>query len=359
MKIRVFPFDRLSHEHLDAWSAIQLANCECESPYFRPEFHQLAAAAGRPVMVAVMEAGDRPVGFFPFEKGNFGTALPVAAKLSDFHGAIVAPGTAFSASELLRACGLRRFKFDHLLETQRAFITAPVETANSLAIDLTSGFDVYRNELKRRGQKELERTIKKRNKLEKELGPVRFCIHEPSPEATTACLNWKSAQYERTGALNVFRTPWVVDLLGRIASSAGPYFFGAVSTLYVGDELVAVHVGMRTASVLHHWFPAHDAAHPGVKHSPGLQLLAAMIEDFAAIGIRRIDFGTGEYGYKQDFANANSRVVAGTCGPASLGSAVSRSLQGTKTRLRNAAQQAGLETPLVWYRQMRDWLAMR
>jgi len=359
MKIRVFPFRRLSPEHVSAWSEIQMASAECDSPYFRPEFHQLAADVGRPVMVGVMEQGDRPVGFFPFERGSFGAALPVGLRLSDFHGAIVAHGVEWSGRELLRGCGLRRFVFDHLPTTQSPLITGPALVEPSPLIDLTPGFAAYRQQIKQRGEKELERTIKKREKMERELGPATFRFHEPVDAAINACVQWKTAQYERTGVLNVFRSPWVVDLLRRIARSDWPHFSGSVSTLYVGEELVAVHVGMRTASVLHHWFPTHNVEHSCVKHSPGLQLLVAMIEASAESGIHRIDFGKGEYRYKRDFGTGASEVAEGICGGGAMELALARSMKGARSWLRNTAERAGIVTPVRWYRQMRDWLVMR
>ena len=359
MKIRLFTFQQLAAEHLQAWSEVQLAGAECDSPYFRPEFHALAAEVGRPVMVGVMQQGDRPVGFFPFEKGTFGTAQSVGLKLSDFHGAIVSPGVEWSGEQLLRGCGLRKFCFDHLLASQAERIGGAVSCAPSPIVDLVGGFAAYRESLRQRGEKELERTLKKREKMGRELAPARFCLHEPSDAAFEACLRWKTAQYERTGALNVFRHGWVVELLRRIAQSESRHFHGAVSTLHVGDELVAVHVGMRTLRVVHHWFPAHDADHACVKFSPGLQLLAGMIEDLAAIGIERIDFGAGDYRYKRDFGTGAVQVAEGIAGGGSMESSLSKGLQEARTALRKTAEAAGFTTPVGWYRQMRNWMLMR
>lgn len=359
MKIRVYSMNKLAREHWQAWSDLQIASADCDSPYFRPEFHALAAEAGRPVNVGVMELHGQPVGFFPFETGTFGTALPVGLKLSDFHGVVTAPGLKWSGPQLLRGCGLRRFCFDHLLPSQTPLLGENFTLEPSPIADLSGGFAAYLEALRARGEKEFQRILKKREKLEREFGLVRFCLHEPTAAAIDACLAWKRAQYERTDALNVFKAPWAVKLLRRIAASDEPHFKGAVSTLYVGDELVAVHVGMRTASVLHHWFPAHNAGHACINYSPGLQLLAAMIEDYAASGIRRIDFGKGDYRYKRDFGTGAVDVAEGTCGNVAFATAIFRSLDDTRSWLRSGAESAGLTAPVRWYRQMRDWLAMR
>lgn len=359
MKIRVFPWKRLSQEHLAAWSAIQLASPECDSPYFRPEYHQLAAEVGRPVMVGVMEDGDRPVGFFPFERSSFGTGSPVGLRLSDFHGAIVAAGTKWSGNQMLRACGLRKFMFDHLPASQRQFLTGPARFEPSPFADLHAGYGPFREQLRQRGEKELEKTLKKRAKMEREVGPAQFLALDTAPAAFDACIAWKSLQYERTGALNVFRTPWVVDFLRRIASFTSPYFSGAVSTLSINHELLAVHVGMRTHRVQHHWFPTHNADHPCVRYSPGLQLLAEMLEACANAGIQRIDYGKGDYTYKRSFGTGSHEVAEGICGGGTLDKVFTRSVNNARSWLRKTAKVPGLATPVRWYRSVRDWAVMR
>jgi CelD/BcsL family acetyltransferase involved in cellulose biosynthesis len=343
MKIRVFSFHRLPAEHLAAWSELQLASAECDSPFFRPEYHALAAEVGRPVMVGVMEEGDRPVGFLPFELGASCTGLPVSLKLSDFQGAIVAPGVAWSGHRLLKGCGLRTFHFDALLATQAPLLTGPVNVEPSHLADLSAGYEAYRAGLRARGETELERTLRKQAKLDHEVGPVRLCIEHADPAVIDRCLRWKIAQYERTGARNAFRDAWAVELVTRIARTQTPHFAGTVSVLYVADEPVAVHLGMRTATVLHYWFPAHDVTHRALRYSPGLILLAAMIEHFARTGIRRLDFGKGDYRHKREFGTGERWVAEGACGNSRL-----------RTWLRTTAEGAGLAAPVRWYRQLRD-----
>ncbi len=359
MKIRLFHFEQLSAEHLQAWSNLQIASAECDSPYFRPEFHALAAEVGRPVMVGVLEQEDRPVGFFPFEKGSFGTAQPVGLRLSDFQGVLVEPGIAWSGKELLRGCDLRRFQYDHLLVCQAEALGGVVGTVPSPIVNLSAGFAAYREVLKKRGEKEFDRTLKKQEKMGRELAPAQFCLHEPSQAALAACLQWKGAQYERTAALNVFRHPWVTEFLTRIAQFESPHFHGLVSTLRAGNELIAVHVGMRTDRVAHHWFPAHAAEHASVKYSPGLQLVTGMIEDLAAIGIERIDFGAGDFRYKRDFGTGEVHVAQGIAGGSAWESSWQKGWQEARSTLRKTAEFAGFTAPVDWYRQIRNWSLMQ
>jgi CelD/BcsL family acetyltransferase involved in cellulose biosynthesis len=359
MKVRLFPFRRLAREHLAAWSEIQLSHDAYDSPYFRPEYHQLAAEVGRPVMVGVMEQGDCPVGFFPFEKSGFGIGLPVGLRLSDFHGAIVAPTVDWDARPLLAACGLRRYVFDHLANGQEAFCTGPVTLEPSPVIEVGGGFAAYRAVLQSRGEKEFDRVVKKREKAERQGGIFEFRFHDPRPVVIDTCFAWKKSQYQRTGALNVLQSPWVDEFLRRIARSDSPYFAGRVATLHHNNELVAVHVGMRSSTVLHHWFPAHNPEHSSCRFSPGLQLLVGMIEGAAAAGLRRIDLGKGDYSYKRQFCTGASHVAEGVCGGTALERSVARSMKDAKHWLRKKAEASGVTSPIHWYRNMRDWLVMR
>ena len=74
-------------------------------------------------------------------------------------------------------------------------------------------------------------------------------------------------------------------------------FGGLLSTLSVGDRLIAVHLGMRSSQVWHSWFPAYDPAL--ASYSPGLLLLLRMAESARGLGLNAIDLGPGTAPYKQ------------------------------------------------------------
>ena len=56
-------------------------------------------------------------------------------------------------------------------------------------------------------------------------------------------------------------------------------------------------MGMRSAHVLHYWFPAYDPEF--AKFSTGIILLLRMAEALAAMGVRTIDLGEGKSQYKE------------------------------------------------------------
>jgi CelD/BcsL family acetyltransferase involved in cellulose biosynthesis len=89
-----------------------------------------------------------------------------------------------------------------------------------------------------------------------------------------------------------------------------------LSTLRIGDQLVAAHMGMRSHNVLHWWFPAYDKQF--AKVSPGLILLLELTRTAAAMGIREIELGPGDEPYKELVANNQIMIASGFIGSASV-----------------------------------------
>jgi CelD/BcsL family acetyltransferase involved in cellulose biosynthesis len=83
-----------------------------------------------------------------------------------------------------------------------------------------------------------------------------------------------------------------------------------LSLLYAGKQLVAGHLGMRSRTVWHYWFPAYDRQF--AKFSPGLILLLKMAQEAEELGLRCIDLGTGLTLYKRRLMNAAVSVAEGS-----------------------------------------------
>jgi CelD/BcsL family acetyltransferase involved in cellulose biosynthesis len=83
-----------------------------------------------------------------------------------------------------------------------------------------------------------------------------------------------------------------------------------LSLLYAGNRLVALHFGLRSDSLLHSWFPAHDPQM--ADYSPGLILLLRLAEHASSLGISTIDLGKGMYEHKQRFMNASVTLASGS-----------------------------------------------
>ena len=112
---------RLTLRDRELWSRFQREDPALESPYFRPEFTLAVAAVRRDVEVAILRQDGDTMGFFPFQRRGRGPAKPVGGRLSDYHGVIARRGATWNAAELVRACQLAAWDFDHVPISQVPF----------------------------------------------------------------------------------------------------------------------------------------------------------------------------------------------------------------------------------------------
>lgn len=329
--------DRIPDSELDAWARVQEAEPSLASPFFRPEFTEILGAVREDVAVATVrpESGD-PM-FFPFQRTRFGGGRPVGARLSDYQGLVATGDADLDARALLRSCGLRSWDFDAVVAGQRPFLPFQRRARSSPCLDLSRGFDAFVAERAEAGSDQVADIRKQSERLAAEEGPVRFETHVEDAGCLEALLRWKSDQYKRTGAVDIFAYPWVRDVVRRIHATRNDGFAGLLSMLYVADEPVAGHLGLRSRSVWHYWLPAYDRR--WAKHSPGLILLLNMAEAAAGLGLEQIDLGKGDALYKNRLANGSVALAEGR-----VDASTAARLTGSATRF---AQALGARTPLA------------
>ncbi len=121
VSVRVLAAGNLDADLPARWSELQQTAATLSSPFFCPQFTTIVAGARNDVHVAVLEADEQPVGFFPFQRGRFGLGSPVGSMLSYYQRAIVEGGVVWDARELIEACELKIWEFDHLIASQAPF----------------------------------------------------------------------------------------------------------------------------------------------------------------------------------------------------------------------------------------------
>lgn len=309
MRVTTVRASDLDGSHLETWRSLQAADPALGSPYFCPEFTQAVAAVRRDVFVGVIEEGARAVGFFPFQRRRFGRGRPVGGPLSDCHGVIAPAELEFSAVDLLRESGLASFEFDHLPCSQQWFSPHIEASALSPTMDLSAGYEAYKEQRRQAGSKQILKAEGLARKAEREVGPIRFDAHVADREALAAMMNWKSEQCRRTGSGDIFSVQWTRELMLRLLTAEGSGFSGMLSTLHIGGTLAAVHMGMRSSSVWHYWFPSYEQEL--ARFSPGLLLLLRMAEAAPEMGIRMIDLGKGEMQYKDRLMSGGLPIAEG------------------------------------------------
>ncbi len=334
MNVEVRPAAELSAEHRQQWHALRDANPELASPYFHPEFTAACARAFGDVEVAIVSRGGEPIGFFPFHRRRFGLARPVGDRLSDYHGIVAAQGARFDARELLRACKLNVWTFDHLVASQLTFQPFfDVETESPI-IDLSEGFEAYLDARKQAGSKRITQLQRKARKIGREVGPVRLEMHVADGAVLDDIIRWKSEQCRRTNVYDFFRDEAPVCLVRDVAQTRVDGFEGLVSVLYAGDRIAAAHMGMRSGPVLHWWFPTYE--HALSKYSPGGVLLLKLAEQAAAAGVTTLDLGKGEDPYKDSFRTGAIPLLEGAVDVPSAPAMIRRARIGAERWLRSS-----------------------
>jgi CelD/BcsL family acetyltransferase involved in cellulose biosynthesis len=140
-----------------------------------------------------------------------------------------------------------------------------------------------------------------RRRLEDEVGPVH--TERLDGAILEQCLRWKSAQYRRTGAKDLFADRRNVQLVARAVADG----IGDVHALFAGDVVIAAQVGLHHAGRSYSWFPAYDGTYH--RYSPGRLLLHDVLRASYARGDSEFDFLIGDEDYKWLYAT-DARLIA-------------------------------------------------
>jgi CelD/BcsL family acetyltransferase involved in cellulose biosynthesis len=306
--VRLVSAAALTLPERERWTELQEADHALTSPFFSPEFTSCVAAVHQDTFVAVLEVGDRQVGFFPFQRSGR-TGFPVGGRFSDYQGVILEPGVDLNPIALVRACNLREWVFDHVLASQGDFEPFHRSLSRSPYLDLSHGFEAYVVERQRGGSRIIADLGRKARKLDREIGPLRFVTMTDDPRVLRQVLRWKSDQYLRKGLIDLFASSANLELVERVHDARGPRFVGMLSALYAGDRLIAGHMGMRSRIAWHWWLPSYDTE--VAPYSPGAILLLRMAEAAPGLGVTRLDLGRGEEAYKLRFMSGAVGLAEG------------------------------------------------
>lgn len=294
---------------------MQCATGSLANPFLCPEF-AIAVDKVRPgARVAVLTDGSDIAGFFPFQRRRLGVGVPIGTPVNNCQGVIHAPGVEWDVRDLLRACRLSVWQFDCLTQGQQPFGRYVSAVVPSPVINLADGFPAYREKLQAKSPRFGKDLARKIRKLAGEAGDVHFVADSRDPAELRTLMAWKSEQYRRTGWIDFFERPWIVDLVDDLFSTHTSHFGGLLSVLYAGQTPVAAHFALRSGHVLSGCFPAYDTRFG--KHSPGLILQMRRSEAIVSLGVRLIDMGRGPEQYKQTLKNHDLFVAEGmvTRGP--------------------------------------------
>lgn len=323
------------------WAALQAADPMLESPFLSPHWARAVARAQGPstgergVRVAVLGGVDDPRGFVAARVGPF-TAMPVGAPMCDYQGVVAEPGLEIDPRALIKAFGVGRLDFSHMLENQTAFAPHAKGAEVSRIIDVSAGYPAYEAERREAGTSVLKDIDKKRRKVEREVGPATFNAFSRSKADLDQLVAWKRAAWKATGQTDLFDGGWPPRLLRGLFASRDPDFGGVLFTLHLGDKLAAAQLNIRSGGTVHSWIIGHDACFE--RYSPGLILFQSILRWMDDAPYSRLDLGAGDYRFKRELANRQVNVAHGFVGGPSAASL----LRGAAYGVRRAAESLPL-----------------
>lgn len=310
MKITVCKPSELGSTEIAHWRAWQQADPELAKPFLAPEFAVVLSRHHAAARVAVLSEGNETVGFLPFERhpGRVGRAL--AYGLGDFQALIGRPGLTWQPAELLAGCDLAVFEFDHLVASQAAQ-WAPRELSyhESPVIDLTGDWDEWLARKRKQSPSRMKKALQYERRLGRELGELRFDLDSESTEDLSLLMQWKGAQYVRTGRANRFAKPWFRDFVTELFSLREPHFRLGLSRLQAGGRTAALLLFLRDERIVTGWFPAYDVE--VATYSPGMICWLGLLRAGREHGIERVELGRGDHDYKQVLADSVEQVAEG------------------------------------------------
>ncbi|MFK7962005.1 MAG: GNAT family N-acetyltransferase [Phycisphaerales bacterium] len=338
MKVEVIDGREIDASLAAAWTTLLDATALPETPYLHPEWTRRVAAVRSDVRVAIMGPAEAPEAILPFQLGPRRTARPVGGPINDAHGLITAD-TAVDPARVVAAAGLATFDFDHLHVGGSPYGEAIHTCDPSPTMNLADGYEAYERARRAAGSSLFKKLGNLRRRLARDHEAPRLTVFSTDLDDLRTLQGWKSEQCARSGSVDVFGPAWIRSLTERLVTESDaeqPAFSGIFSTLHVGDQLMAAHLGMRTRTILHYWFPSYDHAwHP---FSAGLMLLTDLAAWAAEEGITTIDLGKGEADYKQRVADGAFEVATGAIEHPSV--------ERTVRRVGRSLDRAAAATPL-------------
>lgn len=285
----------------EAWRALAAAAPPPVSPLLGPDFTLEVARVRPDALVTIWRgAGGAPTAFLPHHR-RMGTAHPIGAPLSDYHGLVAAPGFDFERG--LAIAGLSAYRFSAALAAPNTAGARP-----GFLIELDEGPDAYLEALRQARPKSFKNYRRLGHRLERDFGPLRIDDARDRP-AFDALIAWKRDQLARTQGYDFLRPAWVGALLENLFAMEDPAFGGLMVNLYAGDRLVAGHFGLRAGDAYHPWIASTDPAL--AEFAPGHVFLMQAIAAMPSLGLSIYDLAPGHEHYKAPYARTLRSVVSG------------------------------------------------
>lgn len=292
-------FGDLTDVDFHNWQGFQNLDASLASPYFSPTYFKAVDQVRPGIKVLRFYENGRPAAYWPFRKGAFGTARPVAGSMDDLHGMIAHPAARIDLhhTDVRRRIG--GYAFSAVPFGQRRHGLHGQSGDGNQVIDLSDGFDAWLA-ARSADSSNFRREWRKSQKL-MDATDVRIRHDLVDMTSFERLIALKREAYQRSGHFDIFGLSWPRDLLLTLLETGDDTARAILSTLTIGEEVAAICLCMRSKSVLHYWFPAYEAKY--AKRKPGLALLFSLAEWAADEGMSEFHLGLGNTQYKRQMAS--------------------------------------------------------
>ncbi|MBL4871316.1 MAG: GNAT family N-acetyltransferase [Robiginitomaculum sp.] len=308
----------VSKAQKECWETFRRVNPALYSPYFSLEYMQVLDRIVDDVYILCITQNNTPIAFLPFQAvrkngGGFGSARPIGAPMTDYHGLICAaeilddPG--FDLAGLMAKSGIGVYNFSASVNLPKGKNIFARQDIDCTVMDVSEGAAAWREGRNSSYRRHLKSTRRRIRKAE-ELGPIRTELASKDKYVFDQLIKWKREKFIQTGKYDVLSTGWAETLLHTLWQ-AGPdaKLRADMHALYFGDKLVAIDLGLTDGTIFHSWMVGYDN---DCQHlAPGIQLLEALIDAADTLGYSRIDLGEGIDGYKRHYASEDVSVNSG------------------------------------------------
>lgn len=327
----------LTADLVELWKSFCRSDPIYSSPFYWPQFTDAVAYARKDVRIAVYEKHGTVIGFLPFHRMRANIGKPIGGQLNDYQGPILSAGSTLTGRELLEGAGLSSYDYNHLPAAFTHLSGGAHGHSSSPQMDLSEGYDAFVSR-KDSSWTKAKREIRRRyRKTEKEIGEIRFEIHDPSDRVFEEHFRMKNALLSRAGTRFRIKDDWIGAVLDALRNFQGPEFRARMTTLRAGDRLMASHFGLMGEDVWHWWFPAYDLEF--YKLGPGINLVDQCAMAAEGQGIATIDFGRGDGAFKLLFADRQVALCEGTI---TRNGSLARIVRQSTSRLVGAAERLPL-----------------
>ncbi|WP_018997236.1 GNAT family N-acetyltransferase [Hirschia maritima] len=349
--------DELTSDDINAWQNILSEVPKLRSPYLSPGWAKLVGRSQSNAKVVILEKNSQPVGFLPVQKNNNIAAMPLGGPICDYQCFIAQNDTQFDPRMALDVLGVKRIDFTNLTDGHACCVPHIKSNDQGMVVDVSNGWEAYRENRREAGSNVLKRTRKKFRKMKAECPDVKFEAFTHNREDFETLMQWKRDQWKRTQSIDVMTKPWISQVISDSFDVSDGGFGGELFTLKADGELVAALYALKLDKVLHAWFVGYSRDYEA--YSPGLILFTETLQAIAEAGYELLDLGGGEYRFKNSLATQTRISGPGFVGSTNLAT-FSRSLQ---YKMRSTIEALPLGPASDWpakaMRRMDVWRGMK